>query len=74
MNGSNVLIVNNTLVCPSCETPMQVYGSVAPTEKQHLYAAECKNNDCALLLRFKVEIERMVRPSRILERQGGVSE
>lgn len=64
--AASLLLSNNRPVCPHCGQPLNIYGSALATEQSRLYAAECQNTQCNLLLRFQVRVESIIRPSRLL--------
>lgn len=62
-------ISNGQMSCPECNGLLVIYGSAAGNAVHRLYAAECSNPDCLLLLRFCVEVQSIVRPARATIRE-----
>lgn len=67
--AQHLSISNGQMSCPACNSLLVIYGSAAGSAARRLYAAECSNLNCLLLLRFCVEIQSIVRPARATIRE-----
>lgn len=65
----HLIISNGQIMCPNCNSTLVVYGSAAGNAAQRLYAAECNNFNCLMLVRFSVEVQSIVRPARATIRE-----
>lgn len=72
--GTEILISNDRIICPRCKQPLKIYGSALATEKTRFYAAECQNTECALLVRFEMTVNSVLRPSRMPQERSSQQE
>lgn len=62
--AQHLSLSNGQMTCPNCNSTFVIYGSAAGKAEQRLYAAECSNKSCLMLLRFYVQVQSIMRPAR----------